>query len=555
MIREQAPFGLRNRNPDVLRCIANLSNDEVFTPPDLAKEMLDRVAEAWAEANGGASIWSDKSVRFLDPCTKSGIFLREVASRLIEGLEAEIPDLEERVDHVLTRQLFGIGITRLTGLIARRSIYCSKWANGPHSVAKSFSSDAGNVWFESTRHTWVDATEYVETADKSGKPVRKGINGRCQFCGASQKTLDRGADLETHAYAFLHTTDIKSRMTEIFGAEMHFDVIIGNPPYQLNDGGYGTSAAPIYHLFVEQAKKLEPRFLCMIIPARWFAGGKGLDAFRESMLADGRLVVIEDYPDSNDVFPGTQIKGGICYFLWDRDAKGGQVRVTTHDKGAVISSAVRPLVEPGADVFIRYNEGISILRKVMKAETGSTATLALPTTKQFSALVSSRKPFGFDTTFRGKPTQSKGDVKLYRNGGIGYVSRSEILNGKDVIDRWKVFLAYAGSGSDAFPHSILPRPFIGEPGSVSSETYLYIGPFNSKSETQNVCTYIATRLVRFLVLLHKPSQHATRPVYTFVPIQDFSKPWTDEELYSLYGISEDEIVFIESMVRPMELDS
>jgi hypothetical protein len=554
-VSEQASFSLRNRNPDVLKCIANLSNDEVFTPPELAEEMLDRVAESWADANNGADIWADKSVTFLDPFTKSGVFLREISSRLVDGLEGEFPKLQDRVDHILTKQIFGIGITRLTSLIARRSLYCSKRADGKHSVAQSFSTESGNIWFEPTQHTWVDATDFVETADKSGKPVRKGVNGRCSYCGASQKTLDRADDLETHAYAFIHTDQIRPRMAELFGADMHFDVIIGNPPYQLNDGGYGTSAAPIYQLFVEQAKKLEPRFLSMVVPARWFSGGKGLDAFRESMLEDGRLVVIEDYPDSNDVFPGTQIKGGVCYFLWDRDATSAEVRVTTHDKGAILSSAVRPLVEPGADIFIRYNEGISILKKVMAVETGSSVPLALPGPKQFSALVSSRKPFGFDTTFRGSPSRPQGGIKIYQNGGSGYVSQSEIRSGHDVIDRWKVFLAYAGSGSDAFPHPILPKPFLGEPGSVSSETYLYIGPLDSEAEARNVCTYIATRFVRFLVLLHKPSQHATRPVYTFVPMQDFSKPWTDEELFAKYGISDDEIAFIETMVRPMELDS
>lgn len=307
----QASFSLRGRNPDVLTCIANLSNDEVFTPPEFANRMLDALAEAWAKDHGGKNVWADKTVRFLDPFTKSGVFLREITSRLTKGLEQEIPDLQARVNHILTQQVFGIGITRLTSLLARRSVYCSKHAQGKHSIASGFTSDAGNIWFERTEHRWA--------------------SGKCSFCGASQTALDRGAGLETHAYAFIHTDNIKARMPEFFGGAMQFDVIIGNPPYQLNDGGYGTSAAPIYQLFVEQAKKLEPRYMSMVIPARWFAGGKGLDDFRESMLADNRMRSIDDFLSASEVFPGVGLKGGVCYFLWNRDHPG-TCQITTRPR-------------------------------------------------------------------------------------------------------------------------------------------------------------------------------------------------------------------------------
>ncbi len=257
----KAGFALQGRNPDVLTCIANLSNDEVFTPPEFANRMLDTLAEAWAADNGGADIWADTTVRFLDPCTKSGVFLREITSRLTKGLADQIPDLEKRVDHIVTKQVYGIGITHLTSLLARRSVYCSKHAQGKHSVAKSFTSDAGNISFERTEHTWVD--------------------GNCSYCGASKSALDRGEDLETHAYAFIHADDIQARVSELFGGIMQFDVVIGNPPYQLDDGGFGASAIPIYDRFVEQAKALEPRFLTMVIPSRWLFGGRGLDEFAE----------------------------------------------------------------------------------------------------------------------------------------------------------------------------------------------------------------------------------------------------------------------------------
>ena len=272
--------------------------------------MLDLVEQAWARDNNGANIWEDPNVRFLDPFTKSGVFLREITSRLVAGLESQIPDLDERVDHILTKQVFGIAITTLTSLLARRTVYCSKWANGKHSIAKSFTSDSGNIWFERLEHTWVGGTQFVETADVGGNPVRRSTNGKCKFCGASQSTLDRDKGLETHAYAFIHTDDIHARIAEMFGADMQFDVIIGNPPYQLEDGGYGTSAAPIYNKFVEKAIELDPRYIAMITPSRWFAGGKGLDQYRERMLSDRRLRRIVDFPKLYEAFAGVKIRGG-----------------------------------------------------------------------------------------------------------------------------------------------------------------------------------------------------------------------------------------------------
>lgn len=207
----QAGFKLRSRNPDVLTCIANLSNDEVFAPPELAQRLLDTVASAWATNHDGANIWANSSVRFLDPATKSGVFLREITKRLIIGLANEIPNLQARVNHILTKQVFGIGMTGLTSLLARRSVYCSKHANGVHSIVNAFTEDEGNIWFDRVNHSWVD--------------------GRCQYCGANQRTYDRGEGLETHAYAFIHTDDICSRVGELFGGAMRFDVIIGNPPF------------------------------------------------------------------------------------------------------------------------------------------------------------------------------------------------------------------------------------------------------------------------------------------------------------------------------------
>ncbi|HRX87841.1 MAG TPA: Eco57I restriction-modification methylase domain-containing protein [Steroidobacteraceae bacterium] len=532
----RASFALRGRNPDVLTCIANLSNDEVFTPPEFANRMLNALAEAWSADHNGANIWADRNAKFLDPCTKSGVFLREITSRLTKGLATEIPNLEERVNHILTKQVFGIGITHLTSLLARRSVYCSKHAQGKHSIAKGFASDNGNIWFERVDHTWVD--------------------GKCAYCGASEETFDRGGGLETHAYVFIHTEDIKTRLLELFGGDMQFDVIIGNPPYQLDDGGFGTSAAPIYQLFVQQAKALEPRYLSMVIPSRWFAGGKGLDEFRESMLTDSRLRSIDDYLSAADVFPGVGLKGGVNFFLWDRD-NPGKCRVSTNFKDWPVSTRVRPLLEDGADVFIRFNEGLSILKKVVAVESGKAGSLSLPVGKRFEKLVSSRKPFGLETTFKGKAVKGAADLTVYQNGGEGYIARSRISIGTHLIDKWKLFVGYAAPGTgnrDTYPHRIISTPFIGEPGYISSETYLCIGPFDSKREAESVSSYLSCRLTRLLILLRKSSQHVTSKVYGFVPTQKWTKQWTDAVLYAKYDLTQGEIAFIEKIVRPLNLD-
>jgi hypothetical protein len=553
-LSQKSPFLLRERNPDVLTSIANLSNDEVFTPPTFANQMLDNVAKAWAESNGGASIWEDKNVKFLDPFTKSGVFLREIVRRLSEGLEKEIPDLQDRINHIVSKQVFGIAITQLTALTTRRSVYCSKRANGKHSIATIFNDEEGSIWFKRTEHTWTGGAQKVLTVDEEGNAIEKKLGGKCKFCGASQSEYERDKNLESHAYALIHKEDPKQLIKEVFGEDMQFDVIIGNPPYQLSTAGHGVQARPLYNQFVEQAKKLEPRLLCMVIPARWYSGGMGLESFRSQMLEDARISVLEDFPDSNDVFPGTQIKGGVCFFLWEM-SHSGNVTVTNHGPGGSKSTMSRGLLETGAGVFLRYNEGVSILRKVMKLESSETTndvSFKLPMEKMLINKVSSIGSFGLETSFRGKTEKAKNDLTVFRNGGVGYISRESITKGIEDIDTWKVFVPSAGSGSDSFPHSILGRPFIGKPGDISSWTYMHIGPFENENACMNFISYLSTKLFRFLVLMHKSTQHSTRAVYTFVPVQDFSKPWSDDKLYEKYGLDQQEIDFIESMIKPME---
>jgi site-specific DNA-methyltransferase (adenine-specific) len=523
----QASFSLRGRNPDVLTCIANLSNDEVFTPPEFANRMLDTLAEAWAANHGGANLWADKTVRFLDPCTKSGVFLREITTRLTKGLEQEIPDLEKRVSHILTKQVFGIGITHLTSLLARRSLYCSKHAKGEHSIAKSFASDDGNIWFKRIRHTW--------------------DGDRCKYCGAGRSVFDRAEGQETHAYAFIHTDNIRTRLAELFGGNMQFDVIIGNPPYQITGGGGGTNDSPIYDLFVRQAMQLEPRFLSMVIPSRWMAGGRGLGDFRADFLGDRRVRCLVDYENAKDVFPTVGIGGGICYFLWDRDNLG-LCDSTYHRNGASIGPFQRSLNE--FDVFVRDKRAVDIVKKVVGAGELS-----------FEGLVSGDTPFGLATNFSDfvqDMEPKRGQVRIYANKGTtrvrGAVAQKVIQKNEHLIDVWKLFLPVAGSGRERERSGVdlvLGPSILGEPGSVCTQTYLVAGPLSSKAEAKRVESYLRTRLVRFLISLRKPAQHVFSSMYRWVPVQTWDRDWTDADLYKKYGITKSEIEFINSMIRPM----
>ncbi|WP_346727469.1 Eco57I restriction-modification methylase domain-containing protein [Mobiluncus mulieris] len=551
-----AQFRLGNHNPDVLNCIANLSNDEVFTPPRIANVMLDQVATAWAGSHDGASIWANPEVKFLDPCTKSGAFLREITRRLVKGLCEEIPDLQQRVNHILTQQVYGMGITSLTALLTRRSVYCSKWASREHSICRDFNTDDGNIWFERTEHNWVGGKAEAQVNPTTGQEEKVATSRRCSYCGAGEDTYSRGDSLETHAYAFIHSDNIQQRLEEIFGADMHFDVVIGNPPYQISTEGYGKQARPIYQEFIAQAKKLDPSYLTMIIPSRWFTGGMGLDEFRDEMLSDSRLRSITDYLTASEVFSGVGLKGGVCYFLWERD-NPGECEVTTHFQGKEISRTTRPLLEPGADVFIRFNDGISVLKKVVAKEGSSNDSVALPPSKCFTKLVSSIGSYGIPSKFAGREKSKAGDLKVYRKGGFGYISASEVKQDIDSFDTWKVFVGRAAPGTgnkDTYPHRILSTPFIGEPGSVSSWAYIKIGDFKTKEEARSVLSYLSCRLTRFLILLHKPSQDTTRKVYTFVPTQKWDHIYTDQELYRKYGLTDAEIAFIESIVRPLEVN-
>lgn len=494
--------------PDVLSCLADLSNDEVFTPPSVVNDMLDMLPQ---------ELFESPDTTFLDPVCKSGVFLREIAKRLIKGLEDKIPDLQERIDHIFQKQLYGIAITELTSLLSRRSVYCSKYPNSKYSVSH-FDDVQGNIRYKNTAHEWV--------------------KGKCCFCGATESEYgtQKRDGMESHAYEFIHTT----KPQEIYN--MKFDVIIGNPPYQLNVGVEKDNyAIPIYQKFVEQAKKLKPRYLTMIIPARWYAGGRGLDDFRNEMLHDRRIRVIHDYYNSVDCFPGVDIAGGVCFFLWDNEHPG-QCQVFNHVGKEIISSAIRPLLEPNMKSFIRNNGAINILRKVQSFNEST-----------FDTLISPQTPFGFVSSFRDfSPLYENGMVKYYTYGYSGYVKYNQIKKNQQLIAPHKVYISKAYGERGEYPYFFLGKPFYGEPNSCCSQSYLVIGPFADKNVCENVISYIKTRFFRFFVMLKKNAQDNMSYVFECVPIQDFSKPWTDAELYAKYKLSQDEIDFIESMIRPME---
>lgn len=498
-------MNINNYNPDVLTCLANLSSDEVFTPPRLVNQILDLLP---------GKIWSDKNVLFLDPVCKSGVFLREIAKRLDVGLGKKIPNRQARINHIFKNQLFGSAITELTSLLSRRSVYCSKTANGKYSVCEAFNDRQGNIHFEQLDHEWE--------------------NGRCVFCKANQEIYKRADELETHAYKFIHTNEPE----EIY--KMKFDVIIGNPPYQLGDGGgMGTSAIPLYQKFVEQAKKLMPRYLSMIIPSRWFAGGKGLDGFRHDMLRDSRITKIVDYFDSTECFPGVDISGGICYFLWERDRLGDCMVVSIRNGQA--SSMTRPLLEKNSDSFIRFNEAISIVRKIKAKSEPS-----------IDKIISPRRPFGISSSVSIKEKPFSDSVKIYSYPRNGYIAENEITRNVEWISKNKVYISKAYGERGSFPYLVLAKPFLSEGKSCCSETYLVIGPFESKNNARNVLQYISTRFFRFLVLLKKNTQNSPRSVFSFVPQQNFDESWTDAKLYKKYNLTKYEIAFIESIIRPME---
>ena len=497
-------------NPDVLSCLANLSNDEVFTPPNIVNDVLDKLP---------SELWSDKTATFLDPVSKSGVFLREIAKRLIEGLDKVIPDQQERLNHIFNNQLYGIALTQLTALLSRRSIYCSKTANGKYSICNNFTTKDGNLKFERVEHKW-----------KSRK---------CVYCGAAEEMYSRGEFLETHAYEFIHV----DKPEEIFN--MKFDVIIGNPPYQLDTGGSGRQAKPIYQKFVSQAKKLNPRFLTMIIPARWYSGGFGLDTFRNEMINDKRISHLIDFESASDVFPGVDIAGGVCYFLWEKDYKG-ECKVRTVKEG-VSTELIRPLNE--FSIFIRQSEAIPIIRKITEANGSSGSYL--------NNRVSSIRPFGLPTNYI--PTMNGIPCRFIQRIGLSYANKTDVSDPHDLLNKWKLLIPkapIAGQTDFSKPVRIYHdrNAIISKPGECCTESWIVAGSFNTEEEVLSYKSYLFTKIVRFLILQTVISQDVNRKNFSFVPDpMNFEGVFSDDILKKKWGITHDEWEYINTRILKAEL--
>lgn len=516
-------------NPDVLSCLANLSNDEVFTPPEVVNQMLDMLPE---------EIWRNKNATFLDPACKSGVFLREIAKRLIE---AQLPHYEQIsyeineklrageeldgrdiafqnmlkavIEHVFKNQIFGIAITELTSLLSRRSVYCSKYPQSQYSVVR-FDNPEGHIDYKQMQHTWK--------------------NGKCIYCGASEGEYDREEGKEQYAYEFIHLDNPE----EVFN--MKFDVIIGNPPYQMSDGGNNASAMPIYQKFVTQAKKLNPRYLIMITPSRWFSGGRGLDAYRKEMLSDRRISKLVDYEDANECFPGVDMSGGVSYFKWERDYRGECEVVNI--KNGTSNSKKRRLDE--YDTLIRSNDAVSIVEKIISRKTDL-----------MDATVSSQRPFGLRTFV--KPSK-EGDLILRWREGRGPIESSKVTTGHQWIGMYKVIVSrvvyeHAGGTDAQGQRRVLSVLDMLKPNEVCTETYIVVDAFDTEAEAQNCLGYLSLKLPRYLISQIANAQMINKKSFSLVPRMDFSKSWDDRMLYEEFGLTEEERKLVESQIKPMDL--
>ena len=547
-------------NFDILETITNVGNDEVFTPRKTCDMILDSLPE---------EVWHNPDYKWLNPATKNGIFEREIAIRLDNGLKDIIPDMEQRRKHILQNMIYAIGQTRFTANVARRTVYYCSQANRKCDGIKANDGHYVNG-YAIGNGTWFDDEEgNIKTPNTNHTFLGKKEKAKCKYCGISETSSYNDANQrERYAYEFIHFDGdelLEHLQNRFFGGnrKMKFDIIIGNPPYQLSDGGAQASARPIYQLFVQQAISLKPKYISMIMPSRWMVGGKGLDEFRASFISDKHIKVLNDFMDSKVCFPSNDIKGGVCFFLWNKDYNE-KCSVITHSSNGDRKSN-RFLKENGCDIYIRDEILISIMNKVKALRE-----------RTFDSMVSASKPYGFRAETMLSPKKfglpEFSDKKIpggYEIFGLGEKMKRTwkylpinypIPKKSPCLDKYKVFIAEAyGCGAIG---EVPSTPVLSTPGQLCTETFLEIGPFETEIEAANAIQYIKTKFFRTLVGIQKQTQHTTQKVYRFVPIQNFTEKsdikWNvsvaliDKQLFKKYRLLQEEIEFIEKNIQEMK---
>lgn len=522
-------------NFDILETITNVGNDEVFTPRKICDMLLDSLPE---------EVWHNPNYKWLNPATKNGIFEREIAIRLDEGLKEIITDVEVRRKHILQNMIFAIGQTKFTANVARRTLYYCAKANQKCDGIKAKDGHYVNgfaigngTWFNDEEGNII-TPQAIHDFDKTSK---------CRFCGIGKQSMYIDpSQREQYAYEFIHTYHLAlpRHLSKIFKGDknMKFDIIIGNPPYQLKTTSNSSQSIPIYQKFVEQAMSLEPKYICMIIPSRWFAGGMGLDSFRETMLKNRHIKLLVDWVNAKDCFPTLSIGGGVCYFLYDKDYEG--VCEVTNIHNGEKSSLKRGLDEFG-DVFVRHNDAIKILRKIKEKKETS-----------FEKHVSSLSPFGIDSKERGHQVQKPNDKVLFSSEGTSFIDDSCIKTGKEMVNQYKIMVSkvtaeHAGEPDKNGQFKVLSTTKMINPNEVCTFSYFVVGASDDKNITENILKYMKTKFFRFLLLLSVTSINLSKDKFRFIPSQDFSKVWTDDELFTKYNINKEEQDYINSLIKEM----
>lgn len=542
-------------NFDILETITNVGNDEVFTPRKTCSMILDALPD---------EVWHNPDYKWLNPATKNGIFEREIALRLDDGLKDIIPDIETRRKHILQDMIFSIGQTRFTANVARRTLYYCSQANRKCDGIKAedghyvngyaigngswFSDEEGNIKTPNIGHTFVS---------DSGKPMPDNCKDeekkkyKCKYCGINGASAYNDVNQrETYAYEFIHFDGkdlLKHLQDRFFGGDrnMKFDIIIGNPPYQLSTNDKGTQATPIYQLFIQQAVNLNPKYISMITPSKWFAGGmSSLDGLRNYMMSCQNIRAITDFSNAKECFPCNSVGGGVCYFLWDRDYQG-PCEFTNVINGNQ-NTSTRELNE--FPILVRLNSAVTILKKIKDKKEENMVEMASPL-----------MPFGLSSDIRGDKNKSeKKSIELHASNGVTFISECDIHKGKELLDKYKVLVGILGAEHALEPDKdgkfriITSSLKIIGPNSACTHSYFTIGNFDNAETANNLYNYLKTKFARFLILLAMTSTHLSRNVLLFLPKQDFSEEWNDSKLFKKYGLSQEEMDLITNTMKEMK---